>query len=134
MSSGQTAVPISGRLGWPSAGRGFVDLVGKYLTAAVADQNGRVFFGLPASKPVADRQTAGVGVWIRIAEVTTPDGMVMPAPGPYTTLIRWEWIVTAMVTTERPSAVPAIGSRNKSGGVISPASGAAVLTCRPAPL
>jgi hypothetical protein len=91
-----------------------VDLAGKYLTAAVADQGGRIFFGLPPSKPVADRQwtfvgqvegeTPGVGVWIRISEVTTPDGMVMPAPGPYTTLIRWDWIVTAMLTTDKPAA------------------------------
>ncbi|MGH7312628.1 MAG: hypothetical protein ACREJV_05605 [Candidatus Rokuibacteriota bacterium] len=91
----------------------------------MADQAGRIFFGLPASRPVADRQwtfvgqvegeTPGVGIWIRIAEVTTPDGMVMPAPGPYTTLIRWDWIVTAMVTAEKPPTVPAIGFPAKPG-------------------
>jgi hypothetical protein len=96
-----------------------LELAGKYLTAAVSDAGGRIFFGLPASRPVADRQwtfvgqvegeTPGVGIWIRIDEVTTPDGMVMPAPGPYTTLIRWEWVVTAVLTADKPTGRPSLG-------------------------
>jgi hypothetical protein len=29
--------------------------------------------------------------------------MIMPAPGPYTALIRWESIIAAVVTAEKPS-------------------------------
>lgn len=95
-----------------------MELTKKYLTAALTDQAARVFFGLPASSASAglqDKQwmfvgkvegeTPGVGIWLRIEEVTTPDGMVMPAPGPYTTLLRWEWIITAVTTDEKPTDV-----------------------------
>lgn len=90
-----------------------MDLAGKYLTATVSDQSARRFFDLPGSSGPPDRQwtfvgkvegeTAGVGIWLRIEEVATPDGMIMPAPGPYTALIRWESIIAAVVTAEKPS-------------------------------
>lgn len=103
-----------------------MDLAGKYLTATVADQSARLFFDLPASGGPPDKQwtfigkvegeTPGIGIWLRIEEVTTPDGMVMPAPGPYTTLIRWQWIITAVVTAEKPTDLPSIGLGDTSTG------------------
>lgn len=61
-----------------------MDLKGKYLTIKVNDDNARVFFDLPRESGKAGKQ------W-----------MVMPAPGPYTTLIRWDWILTAVATADK---------------------------------
>ena len=50
-----------------------------------------------------------------IEEIVNPEGMVTPAPGPYTVLVRWEWIVTAVMTTEKPADLRSLrlGSRPK---------------------
>ena len=90
-----------------------MDLAGKYLVAAIKDESARLLFDLPAEAPTrAGRQwtfvgkvegeTAGVGLWLSIEEVATPDGMVTPVSGPYTVLIRWDWIVTAVISSEKP--------------------------------
>src|SRR5919106_3614350 len=47
-------------------------------------------------------ETAGVCVWLAIEDILNPEGMVTSAPGPYTVLVRWDWIVTAVMTTEKP--------------------------------
>lgn len=90
-----------------------MDLKGKYLTVKIDNENARVFFDLPAVSGKEETQwtfggrvegeTQGVGIWLTIEEVATPEGMVMPAPGPYTTLIRWDWIITAVATTDKPA-------------------------------
>ncbi len=89
-----------------------MDLKGKYLTVKIHNENARVFFDLPGVSGKGETQwtflgrvegeTEGVGIWLTIEEVATPEGMVMPAPGPYTTLIRWDWIITAMATADKP--------------------------------
>jgi hypothetical protein len=98
---------------WPAGLDRDVDLKGKYLTIKVDDDNARVFFDLPRESGKAGKQwvfggriegeTEGVGVWMTIEDVTTPEGMVMPAPGPYTMLIRWDWILTAVATADKPA-------------------------------
>jgi hypothetical protein len=35
--------------------------------------------------------------------------MITPAPGPYTVLVRWEWIVTAVLATEKPTDLSSVG-------------------------
>jgi hypothetical protein len=34
--------------------------------------------------------------------------MITPAPGPYTVLVRWEWIVTAVMTAEKPADLTSV--------------------------
>lgn len=91
-----------------------MDLTGKYLIATIKDASARVLFDLPGAGPAraegqwtfvgrVEGETAGVGVWLAIEEIVNPEGMITPAPGPYTVLVRWEWIVTAVMTTEKPA-------------------------------
>ena len=99
-----------------------IDLAGKYLVAAIKDESARLLFDLPAeaSHPRAGRQwtfvgkvegeTANVGLWLSIEEVATPDGMVTPVSGPYTVLIRWDWIVTAVISGEKPVDLKSVQS------------------------
>ncbi|HET9482104.1 MAG TPA: hypothetical protein VFP98_10140 [Candidatus Polarisedimenticolia bacterium] len=107
-----------------------MDLAGKYLIAGIKDVSARVLFDLPAeaSESRAHRQwtfvgkvegeTANVGVWLSIEEVATPDGMVTAVSKPYTVLIRWDWIVTAVVSSEKPvdlTSVKSVTLRSASG-------------------
>ena len=100
-----------------------MDLAGKYLIATIKDESARLLFDLPGAAR-SERQwtfvgrvhgeTAGVGVWLAIEEIVNPEGMTTSAPGPYTVLIRWEWIVTAVLTNEKPSdlkSVKIVGSQ-----------------------
>jgi hypothetical protein len=91
-----------------------MDLTGKYLIATIKDASARVLFDLPGAGPPraegqwtfvgrVEGETAGVGVWLAIEEIVNPEGMITPAPGPYTVLVRWEWIVTAVMTAEKPA-------------------------------
>jgi hypothetical protein len=91
-----------------------MELPGKYLIATIKDDSARVLFDLPSAGPGrserpwtfigrVDGETAGVGLWLALEEIVNPEGMVTSAPGPYTVLVRWEWIVTAVLTTEKPA-------------------------------
>ena len=53
-------------------------------------------------------ETSGVGVWLAIEQIVNPEGKVTPAPGLYTVLVRWEWIVTAVMTTEKPTDLTSV--------------------------
>ena len=91
-----------------------MDLAGKYLIAGIKDASARVLFDLPAEKSDSrahrqwtfvgkvEGETPGVGVWLSIEEVATPDGMVTSVSKPYTVLIRWDWVVTAVISGEKP--------------------------------
>jgi hypothetical protein len=90
-----------------------MDLAGKYLMATIKDDSARLLFDLPgagqgrseAQWTFAGRvegETTGIGVWLAIEEIVNPEGMMTLAPGRYTMLVRWEWIVTAVVTGEKP--------------------------------
>jgi hypothetical protein len=90
-----------------------MDLAGKYLSATIKDESARLLFDLPgagqgrseAQWTFAGRvegETSGIGVWLAIEEIVNPEGMTTPAPGHYTMLVRWEWIVTAVVAGEKP--------------------------------
>jgi hypothetical protein len=96
-----------------------MDLTGKYLTATIKDDSARLIFDLPhPGQPRSERQwtfvgrvegeTSGVGVWLAIEEIVNPEGMITPAPGPYTVLVRWEWIVTAVMTAEKPADLTSV--------------------------
>jgi hypothetical protein len=96
-----------------------VDLTGKYLIATIKDDSARLLFDLPqAGQPRSERQwtfvgrvegeTSGVGVWLSIEGIVNPEGMVTSAPGPYTVLVRWDWIVTAVMTGEKPSDLTSV--------------------------
>jgi hypothetical protein len=100
-----------------------MELAGKYLIATIKDQSARLLFDLPGAAR-SDRhwtfvgrvggETAGVGVWLAIEEIVNPEGMITSAPRPHTVLIRWEWIVTAVLTTEKPidpKSVKIVGSQ-----------------------
>jgi hypothetical protein len=88
-----------------------LDLTGKYLIATIKDESARLLFDLPGAAR-SERQwtfvgrvageTGGIGVWLTMEEIVNPEGMTTSAPGPYTVLIRWEWIVTAVLTSEKP--------------------------------
>jgi hypothetical protein len=91
-----------------------MDLTGKYLLATIKDASARLLFELPGAGPSrsegqwtfvgrVEGETAGVGVWLAIEEIVNPEGMITPAPGPYTVLVRWEWIVTAVITSDKPT-------------------------------
>jgi hypothetical protein len=87
------------------------------------DQSARLLFDLPGAGRSdrhwtfvgrVDGDTAGVGVWLAIEEIVNPEGMITSAPGPYTVLIRWEWIVTAVLMAEKPidpKSVKIVGTR-----------------------
>jgi hypothetical protein len=89
-----------------------LDLGGKYLIATIKEESARLFFDLPPVQTRPARQwtfvgkvegeTAGVGVWLTIEEIVNPEGMVTPASGQHTVLVRWEWIVTAVLSLEKP--------------------------------
>jgi hypothetical protein len=90
-----------------------MELGGKYLRATIKDESARLLFELPgagqgrseAQWTFAGRvegETAGIGVWLAIEEIVNPEGMTTLAPGRYTMLVRWEWIVTAVVSGEKP--------------------------------
>lgn len=90
-----------------------MDLAGKYLIATIKDNSARLLFDLPgagtgrseAQWTFAGRvegESSGIGVWLAIEEIVNPEGMTTPAPGRYTMLVRWEWIVTAVVASEKP--------------------------------
>jgi len=90
-----------------------MDLAGKYLIATIKDASARLLFELPGAGPSraegqwtfvgrVEGETSGVGVWLAMEEIVNPEGMITPAPGPYTVLVRWEWIVTAVLTAEKP--------------------------------
>jgi hypothetical protein len=90
-----------------------MELTGKYLVATIKDSSARLLFDLPGAGPArsegqwtfvgrVEGETSGVGVWLAIEEIVNPEGMVTSAPGPYTVLVRWDWIVTAVMTTEKP--------------------------------
>jgi hypothetical protein len=96
-----------------------MDLTGKYLVATIKDSSARLLFDLPGGGPArSDRQwtfvgrvegeTSGVGVWLAIEEIWNPEGMITSAPGPYTVLVRWDWIVTAVMTTEKPADLKSV--------------------------
>jgi len=96
-----------------------MELAGKYLTATIKDDSARLLFDLPhAGQARSERQwtfvgrvegeTSGVGVWLAVEEIVNPEGMITPAPGPYTLLVRWEWIVTAVMTAEKPTDVTSV--------------------------
>ena len=99
-----------------------MDLSGKYLVAGIKDESARLLFDLPAeaAQSRAGRQwtfvgkvegeTPHVGVWLSIEEVAMPDGMITPVSGPYTVLIRWEWIVTAVVSSDKPVDLKSVKS------------------------
>lgn len=99
-----------------------MDLVGKYLVAAIKDESARLLFDLPAEASHSrvgrqwtfvgkvEGETGNVGVWLSIEEVTTPDGMMTPVSGPYTVLIRWDWIVTAVISTDKPVDLKSVKS------------------------
>jgi hypothetical protein len=89
-----------------------MDLTGKYLIATIKDASARLLFDLPGAGPGrsegqwtfvgrVEGETSGVGVWLAIEDIVNPEGLITPAPGPYTVLVRWEWIVTAVMTTEK---------------------------------
>jgi hypothetical protein len=91
-----------------------MELTGKFITATIRDSSARLLFELPATTGGraqaqwtfvgrVEGETPGVGVWLAIEEIVNPEGMITPAPGPYTVLVRWEWIVTAVLTTEKPT-------------------------------
>lgn len=103
-----------------------MELAGKYLIATIKDASARLLFDLPGSGPArsegqwtfvgrVEGETPGVGVWLVIEEIVNPEGMVTLAPGPYTVLVRWEWILTAVMTSEKPTDLTSmrIGSRPK---------------------
>jgi|RhiMetdeSRZDD1v2_1073273.scaffolds.fasta_scaffold114236_5 hypothetical protein len=91
-----------------------MELAGKYLMATIKDNSARLLFDLPgagqgrseAQWTFAGRvegETSGIGVWLAIEEIVNPEGMMTtPAPGRYTMLVRWDWIVTAVVASEKP--------------------------------
>ena len=96
-----------------------MDLTGKYLIATIRDESARLLFDLPgAAAGKSERQwtfvgrvegeTSGVGIWLAIEGFVNPEGMTTPAPGPYTVLVRWEWIVTAVMTAEKPADLTSI--------------------------
>lgn len=91
-----------------------MDLTGKYLIATIKDASARLLFELPGAGPArsegqwtfvgrVEGETSGIGVWLAMEEIVNPEGMITPAPGPYTVLVRWEWIVTAVLATEKPT-------------------------------
>lgn len=97
-----------------------MDLTGKYLMATIKDASARLLFDLPSAGPSrsegqwtfvgrVEGETADVGVWLAIEEIVNPEGMITPAPGPYTVLVRWEWIVTAVLATEKPTDLSSVG-------------------------
>jgi hypothetical protein len=53
-------------------------------------------------------ETSGVGATLAIEEIVNPAGMITPAPGPYTLLVRWGWIVTAVMTVEKPADLTSV--------------------------
>jgi len=90
-----------------------MELSGQYLFATIKDASARLLFDLPGAGPGrsegqwtfvgrVEGETSGVGVWLAIEEIVNPEGMITAAPGPYTVLVRWDWIVTAVITTEKP--------------------------------
>ena len=90
-----------------------IDLAGKYLIATIRDTSARLLFDLPGTGAGrseghwtfvgrVEGETAGVGVWLAIEDIVNPEGLATRAPGPYTTLVRWDWIVTAVLTTDKP--------------------------------
>jgi hypothetical protein len=90
-----------------------MDLAGKYLSATIKDESARLLFDLPGAGPGrseaqwtfagrVEGETAGIGVWLAIEEIVNPEGMTTQAPGRYTILVRWEWIVAAVVAGEKP--------------------------------
>jgi hypothetical protein len=96
-----------------------MDLAGKYLIATIKDASARMVFDLPgpgqgrseAQWTFAGRvegETSSVGVWLAIEEIVNPEGMTTPAPGPYTVLVRWEWIVTAVLAGEKPTDLKSV--------------------------
>jgi hypothetical protein len=106
-----------------------MDLAGKYLVAGIKDESARLLFDLPAEASHArDRrqwtfvgkvegETAHIGLWLAIEEVATPDGMMTPLSGPYTVLIRWEWIVTAVISSDKPVDLSSVGPVKFDGPV-----------------
>ena len=97
-----------------------MDLTGKYLMATIKDASARLLFDLPSAGPSrsegqwtfvgrVEGDTSDVGVWLAIEEIVNPEGMITPAPGPYTVLVRWEWIVTAVLATEKPTDLSSVG-------------------------
>ncbi|HXH81366.1 MAG TPA: hypothetical protein VNN07_00390 [Candidatus Tectomicrobia bacterium] len=93
---------------------GPMELAGKYLIAGIKDESARLIFDLPRTTSQGrdgqwtfvgrvEGETPGVGVWLALEEIVNPEGMVTAAPGPYTVLIRWDWIVTAVSATEKPA-------------------------------
>jgi hypothetical protein len=99
-----------------------MELAGKYLIATIKtralvccsiSQARHGPTALDIRRP-SRRETAGVGVWLAIEEIVNPEGMITSAPRPHTVLIRWEWIVTAVLTTEKPidpKSVKIVGSQ-----------------------
>lgn len=98
-----------------------MDLAGRYLIAAIKEESARLFFDLPPVQARPERQwtfvgkvegeTTGVGVWLTIEEIVNPEGMVTTASGPYTVLVRWEWIVTAVLSAEKPADLKTVRYR-----------------------
>lgn len=96
-----------------------MDLVGRYLIATIKDASARLLFELPGAGPSrsegqwtfvgrVEGETTGVGVWLAMEEIVNPEGMVTPAPGPYTVLVRWDWIVTAVLAIEKPTDLSSV--------------------------
>jgi hypothetical protein len=96
-----------------------MNLTGKYLVATIKDSSARLLFDLPGAGPVrpeghwtfvgrVEGETSGVGVWLAMEEIVNPEGMITSAPGPYTVLVRWDWIVTAVMTTEKPTDLKSV--------------------------
>jgi hypothetical protein len=102
-----------------------MDLAGKYLIATIKDASARLLFDLPGAGPSrsegqwtfvgrVEGETAGVCVWLAIEDILNPEGLIItPAPGPYTVLIRWDWIVTAVLTTEKPPDLKSVFGRSQ---------------------
>jgi hypothetical protein len=96
-----------------------MDLTGKYLIATIKDSSARLLFDLPGAGPSrsegqwtfvgrVEGETAGVGVWLAIEEIGNPEGMITSPPGPYTVLVRWDWILTAVMTAEKPADLASV--------------------------
>jgi hypothetical protein len=96
-----------------------MDLTGKYLIATIRDASARLLFDLPGAGPgrsegqwtflgKVEGETSGVGVWLAIEEIVNPESLITSAPGPYTVLVRWDWIVTAVTMTEKPTDLKSV--------------------------
>lgn len=87
-----------------------MELEGRYVAVWMSDVGARMFFGLEPSglgqeyRWLAVGKVQGespVGLWMKIEHLAAPGGEAAPPPGD-PILVRWEWVVTASLLSEKP--------------------------------